>query len=510
MTSFITIGMPELIDNEAAYLIKSRQIADPEFIANDWSMGISAERTHGILFSAAVAPLWMLDLQPVQVAMTVRVIQTFFLLFSAIMLLRALGVSLAPGIIGLALWVISGQIAVAGEWVLGGAEQKPFAYGFVLLALSAAIDRRWKLMGIYLSIATWLHILIGAWAAVVMYPSALISERLTNFWKIAASGVFALILVGPVAYLALQESLSATGSYTPVAPYTSVADLTINFRAPHHLDPTFFFNPRDIALHVLAGISLVSAILFAGFSDHSRRLLLATVVGLTLVATAGILAHLFSLYSILAFYPFRVPDGLLPLLSFLLSPYLLYGIVRWPQLTSQISQACVVGCLIAIALFATIQYEKVSYRLTRSANAWQDDHSDSDDRDRAALYDWIRENTAPNTVFLAPPWWKDFRLIAGRPVYVMVKTVPNNDMAWEWYRRLVVANASRSFDEIGFSIYEQLRHNYPTIDAEALCETTGTAGVRYFISTELRDDLRAQLAFSNGAGFVYTMQPIDD
>ena len=40
------------------------------------------------------------------------------------------------------------------------------------------------------------------------------------------------------------------------------------------------------------------------------------------------------------------------------------------------------------------------------------------DADRGKLYEWVRQNTNLGAIFVIPPSWKDFRLIAKRAVVV--------------------------------------------------------------------------------------------
>jgi hypothetical protein len=62
---------------------------------------------------------------------------------------------------------LNSQAHLAGEWIVGGVEAKCFAYGFVLLALRALVDRQWNWLCVLLGAATALHPLVGGWSAVV-------------------------------------------------------------------------------------------------------------------------------------------------------------------------------------------------------------------------------------------------------------------------------------------------------------------------------------------------------
>ena len=57
---------------------------------------------------------------------------------------------------------------MAGEWLIGGIEGKSLAYPFVFFALEAMLRHRWNRVGIFLGVASALHILVGGWATLII------------------------------------------------------------------------------------------------------------------------------------------------------------------------------------------------------------------------------------------------------------------------------------------------------------------------------------------------------
>jgi hypothetical protein len=55
---------------------------------------------------------------------------------------------------------------MAGEWVIGGVEAKPFAYAFVFLGIEALLRDRWNRALALFGAAAAFHVLVGGWAAV--------------------------------------------------------------------------------------------------------------------------------------------------------------------------------------------------------------------------------------------------------------------------------------------------------------------------------------------------------
>ncbi len=58
--------------------------------------------------------------------------------------------------------------------------------------------------------------------------------------------------------------------------------------------------------------------------------------------------------------------------------------------------------------------------------------------DRVSVSAWVRENTPPDTIFVIPPDWPEFRLDAGRAVVEQFKTFPYQDENMlRWYERII-------------------------------------------------------------------------
>ncbi len=55
---------------------------------------------------------------------------------------------------------------MAGEWVIGGGEAKPFAYVFVFLGLEALVRDRWNRALMFFGAASAFHVLVGGWVAI--------------------------------------------------------------------------------------------------------------------------------------------------------------------------------------------------------------------------------------------------------------------------------------------------------------------------------------------------------
>ena len=68
---------------------------------------------------------------------------------------------------------------MAGEWLIGGIEGKSLAYPFVFFALEAMLHNRWNRVGIFLGIASALHVLVGGWVTLIAGVIYIASRRQT-------------------------------------------------------------------------------------------------------------------------------------------------------------------------------------------------------------------------------------------------------------------------------------------------------------------------------------------
>jgi hypothetical protein len=90
------------------------------------------------------------------------------------------------------------------------------------------------------------------------------------------------------------------------------------------------------------------------------------------------------------------------------------------------------------------------------------------------IANYARENTPSQAIFLTPPDYGTFRIVAQRAMVADFKSVPMYDRAIiEWYTRLV--------DSYGGSSFEEFQSNYKEIDDNKLKMLRGKYGISYAI-----------------------------
>jgi len=149
--------------NESYYLGKAIHFWNPGWLEGDFFLE-STDAHQVFYFMFGWLSLW---LPPVTLAWTGRAI-CWLLLAWAWRRLSFAAVS-RPwwSVLTAALFVcLMERCQMAGEWVVGGVEAKPFAYALVFLGLEAVLRNRWNRGLLLMGAAAAFHPLVGGWSAV--------------------------------------------------------------------------------------------------------------------------------------------------------------------------------------------------------------------------------------------------------------------------------------------------------------------------------------------------------
>ena len=153
--------VPEV--NEPYYLGKAIHYWNPHWASSDWFL--QTADTHA-MFYCSIGWLALL-LKPAAFAWTVRFLTWALLAWSWQRLSAAVVPRAWASVLTATLFVFLVQhYNMAGEWVVGGAESKGFAFALIFFALEALVDGYWNRMWLLLGLAAAFHVLVGGWAAV--------------------------------------------------------------------------------------------------------------------------------------------------------------------------------------------------------------------------------------------------------------------------------------------------------------------------------------------------------
>lgn len=408
--------------NETHYLTKARRFWEPDWLPGDFFLNTSD--AHVVFYATAG---WVARVVPLPTAAWVGRGVTWLLLAWAWWgLTRAVTTRWGCAVAGAALFVsLVERCHMAGEWVVGGFEAKGLAYALVLLALRQIALGQWVRCWLTLGAASALHVLVGGWSTLA---------SLVALWREPAARPSARALLGS---LALGLLLALPG-LLPTLPLL-VGDecdgqranaIYVVERLPHHLLPATF-PPALLVRHAaLVVVWFVLARSIRGDLPLTRVMrVVGAAVGITICgAVISLLMPLAPalVQSLLRLYFFRLGDVLVPLGVAL-------AVVRLGSLGAlgRPAKALLVVGAVAIVAFHVVQ----TAAERRAAPAGR---ADTVKRvaDVAAWHDvceWIRHNTPPDSVFLAPRSAQTFRWHAERAELVNWKDIPQADcdiLAW--------------------------------------------------------------------------------
>lgn len=333
------------------------------------------------------------------------------------------------------------HFAIAGEWIIGGAEAKGFAYVLVLLGLEAIVRGVWNRAWLCFGGAGLIHILVGGWSAVAAGLAWLLVGRgnrppLRSMWPWLVGG---LLLATP----GLVASLRLVGGVDP-AVADQAHQIYVFQRLGHHLNPAEF--------PVLRFIVPLVAWVVVGWQTpqtHPARRLHAFVAGTVLLSMAGFViafatcAHPGLAAAVLRFYWFRMADIMVPL-----------GVaVGWPILVEQwrarrpaVAKAAGAALLLLAAWeMGGNVYQQAVGRPLRSFPGPETRHF-AEWRDACR---WIAGagRIPRDATFLTPRTCRTFKWYTGRAEVVNWKDVPQDSRSIvEWWRRQQAIHATDGND----------------------------------------------------------------
>jgi hypothetical protein len=351
------------------------------------------------------------------------------------------------------------RAAMAGEWIVGGAEAKGFAYALVVLALWRLVRNDWIWVWPILGAATSMHPLVGGWAFAAMGIVSLAGPRnqLRHPIPIATGVVLAL----PGLWFALALNARASPAIVHRA-----AEIMVFERAPHHLLPAAFPTShvlRQVALWLALALLMVFGRPFPGGLRRLQQFGLSAIG----IALAGFMLSELTQRrpeiqaTVLQYYWFRLSDAIVPAVIVLTLLVLMTHLSRSGWRAALLTGLAILGFLHLADRTRRIDSASAPRSDWMLANpaAW---------RDACA---WVAGNTPATARFLTPAGGATFRWYSGRNDLVNWKDVPQDAAGvltwWERMRDIHgpespkgVAYAHQSLGQLGAIRLRQLGDEY--------------------------------------------------
>ena len=443
--------------NEANKLAAARHYFHPDWLANDWYLGLETARYE--VFNLIMGPLVSyLGFTPAAILGRLLCYTALAAAFSS------LGKSLRLPWYATALVLVlfmPGQSFVAGEWMAGGVEAKSLAYAALLLAVSTYSRSTLSIGAAWLGGAISLHPLIGAYGGLCLAGATAVTcrwrhERLLTMlprqWPILLTG-----LPGIAAILGeLQSSTHADPHYATW--------IYVFFRNPHHLLPEAWDVPPWKWTAILIAAASSAVFMVAAPRVGRIRFVAAFVLFALLIFVVGIVSWLVNAPLLLKYYPFRLADTFVPLWFLTFSVWLFVRrkgikrvLARW---SAMVPVGPLAAALLTLAAIFLVRSAVVAVRegYTRFGSFY---NATGLGFEAPPMLAWIANNTDRNAVLLVPATESSTYLHAERAVVVTFKHAPHSDSGIvQWFERIKDINGGETPRSRGFMAISELDQSY--------------------------------------------------
>ena len=432
--------------NESHYLSKARHFWQPEWCRGD--LFLESANPHGVFY---VVFGWLTTkMSLAHAALVIRAGQSLLVAWGWLALgRRCLGDTRQAIMAAVLFLLLQATGTWSGEWLIGGAESKVWAYGFLFLAAAWGLDRRWLLAAVSGGLAVSMHPVVGCWGVVIAILAAVLHRatrssaadyevpsasspvpRTTLPVILLALGLFALAST-PGMFFAIRSLASPGPEVASEADY-----LQVGVRLSHHLDPlTFSVRAwRDYVLLLMVFLLVRTRLISRAPAQAwlERWMVVAVLIAMAGVAIAWGPRPLNQLpwwqlrVKLLKLYPFRLADMLVPItVVFTVSA----GLWQWmSQRLTAGQRRAILTAVVGVLLWIAFRVPGLDKTLDQQPVAVQ--------KDWMSACEWLRNHTPQDAVLYATNDNWSLRWYAERPEYFHFKDCPQDAASIvEWNRR---------------------------------------------------------------------------
>lgn len=457
----------DLNANEEQYMLLAKQFMDPDWIISRYLNEFPGTR---LLYQTIIGFLLKY--------FSFEAVHLFFSLLLCIScaiplakIYKRLEISNSQILLHLPILFLFHQSLFAGSWMLLSVEPKGLAYVFILFALYYYMIGRFNKMNLHLIMATYFHVLVGAYVFIFLTICLLIFEkpkRKLDFVKLISA--YLIVTIPFIIYL--LTAVSATVSSTPNADW-----IYSYFRHPHHIgifrDMSYFYTSH---LHgvLLTLVALGFSFMFYRVNKDTKLKRLNNFVLLSLI---GVLAAVVISYFdrdgvLIKYYPFRINTVTTFVLTLILTWFI------FSSIKAEFKKIVVYGTILISLLFLV----KLA---TPTLTSYHDHFIKNENKAINEMGDYIKKNTDKNAVVLSFLNDPSLQRRMERDRFVVYKFIPAEmKMIPEWYEReLFKRQLSKNLELLG-----ERNENY---------------SIDYLLSKKRIDSSLLELVNFNGVYYLY-------
>jgi hypothetical protein len=424
------------IGNELDVLAFARQFFNRSWLPNDWYLNLEIGYRQVFSYLLGFTIEWYGFLTGAYIG---RIIGYLVLAIALFIFFRSISLRFFLGLIVIILF-LENQSLVAGEWIVGGADSKTFAYAFALLAFSFMFKHRYRLGFVFAGAALSAHVLIGIYALFCLTAVLLLTlgswkdtftELIRKSWPFFITGIFGLLAI--VQQLLPQDRIDKNQAWK----------IYVEFRLPHHLLPSAWQGETWIYQFVLAAAGFLVVYIFV--KDRAARFTAAYALSSILLFCIGLVIFALGHNTWLRFYWFRYADVMIPFLGLVIIALLLNllanlkvadypKIGRYFQWIQPLLKYGLPLVFMVLALFLSLDLP--GYLMGK----YQRGLNRPPPRSQAAL-EWIERNTPQEALVMVDPFMNESYVYANRARFVSFSHAPQSAAdILEWYKRLTYIN----------------------------------------------------------------------
>lgn len=427
---------------EEHYLTFAKQFTNPEWIPGSFTL--TEYPGTRLIFQWIVGPLVeIMGFEPF--VFWSRLVNFLLLSIPLALIFRKLRLGILETFVLVQLFVMSEQNLLGGEWIIKSFEPKSLAYAFVFFGIYFMLQSRYLLVGIALAVATYFHVLVGAWCMLAIGMLLLFEWN----WKaILQASLPYMVCCAPFAlYL-------ADGYFSPAVSADEINTdwVYCYYRLAKHLG-IFYFWEFFKSTHLVGVILTLGAfslvLVLKRFAENKmlERLLIIAAIGFCINLVFVMVAYLDHAMLDnsgglgLKYYPFR--------LNSIASLFLLISIYLWVRTKFGQRWKARLGWTVLV-LVGVLSAGQVVNNVKRSLKT-------DTDFDQMCVY--IHNNTAQEAKFgligqsnKNRTYWGFIRK-AERENFSVTKFIPaDKQKIPEWYRRNVEHIAMNKKPELAGSV----------------------------------------------------------